>query len=1105
MAVIMAGEATHAQIAGFLVALRAKGETADEIAGCAEAMREHVLRVNPTAHRPRGRRRHRRRRREHVQHLDRRRARRGRRRSRGREARQPRRLVADRRRGRARGARLPSSSCRRSGSSARSTSSASASSSRRRTIRRCATRRPSGASSRRVPSSTCSARSRTRPARGRSCSASTRRSSRGRSPTRSSSSTRRARTSSTAPAASTSSRRAGRISSARSTAARPRVRARPARARDRALRPGGAARRRSGDERGGAARRARAARTAGTARPCSSTRRAGSPPRATPSLQDDIAREAIDSARRAPESCARLPRALARRTDTARRARGVLPQASDGFACRCRHGCSGRGSGGSGSARSPSSSGARRRPATSARTRGSRTSCPAYESGGARAISVLVDERFAGSLDDLRAARAAVDAAAPREGLLLDARSTCASCGRRAPTPRSSSSATSTTRRRARLMRVAEALGLDTLVEAHDEDELERATRLGAAVIGVNARDLSTFPIDRARAARARGAGAARPRRGRRERDPLARAGGRGRARRRERGPRRHVADAGGRARREAPRAALAPARQGLRPDAAGGRRRRGRGGRRPVRLHLRRGLAAPGAEPCSTCPDTAAASPSSSARPRRPGADLVQLYEPRGRARCAAATPSCSATASTVARVARPARGKATIPTTGGTRAATRAASCWPAGSGRRTCAPRSTPSSPWAVDAASRARVRARDQGPREGARVRARRRADERLRRLRRPLRPRDADPGARRARAPAGARRRRTSPSAPSSTASSTTYAGRPTPLTLAERFAPGKRIYLKREDLLHTGAHKLNNALGQALLARRMGKRRIIAETGAGQHGVATATVCARFGLECVVYMGEEDMRRQPPNVERMRLLGAEVRPVDFGTKTLKDATSEAIRDWITNVETTHYLIGSCVGPAPYPEIVRELQSVIGRRGARAVPRASGRLPEAVVACVGGGSNAIGIFHGFLDDDGRAARRRRGRGRRVARLGPRRSPPRRALVGARRRGRPDRGCALDLRRARLPRRRPRARVPPRHRPRGVPRRDRRRGARRVPRLARTEGIIPALEPAHALARARDLDAELILVGLSGRGDKDLAEALAHLSSSQQPPK
>src|SRR5207247_8391041 len=195
-----------------------------------------------------------------------------------------------------------------------------------------------------------------------------------------------------------------------------------------------------------------------------------------------------------------------------------------------------------------------------------------------------------------------------------------------------------------------------------------------------------------------------------------------------------------------------------------------------------------------------------------------------------------------------------------------------------------------------------------------------------------------------------------------------FAGRPTPLTRAVRFAPGKRLYLKREDLLHTGAHKLNNALGQAVLAQRLGKRRIIAETGAGQHGVATATVCARLGFECVVYMGEEDMRRQRPNVERMHLLGAEVRPVEFGTRTLKEATSEAIRDWVTNVETTHYLIGSCVGPAPYPELVRELQAVIGREARAQFLEAEDRLPEVVIACVGGGSNAIGMFAGFLEDD-----------------------------------------------------------------------------------------------------------------------------------------
>src|SRR5216110_3418217 len=197
----------------------------------------------------------------------------------------------------------------------------------------------------------------------------------------------------------------------------------------------------------------------------------------------------------------------------------------------------------------------------------------------------------------------------------------------------------------------------------------------------------------------------------------------------------------------------------------------------------------------------------------------------------------------------------------------------------------------------------------------------------------------------------------------------TFAGRPTPLTRAERFAPQKRLYLKREDLLHTGAHKLNNALGQAVLARRLGKHRIVAETGAGQHGVATATVCARFGLECVVYMGAEDMRRQRPNVERMGLLGAEVVPVTAGTRTLKDATTEAIRDWVATVDTSHYVIGSVVGPAPYPRMVRDFQSVIGRETRAQVLERVGRLPKTVVACVGGRSNAMGAFHAFVDDRG----------------------------------------------------------------------------------------------------------------------------------------
>jgi tryptophan synthase beta chain len=197
----------------------------------------------------------------------------------------------------------------------------------------------------------------------------------------------------------------------------------------------------------------------------------------------------------------------------------------------------------------------------------------------------------------------------------------------------------------------------------------------------------------------------------------------------------------------------------------------------------------------------------------------------------------------------------------------------------------------------------------------------------------------------------------------------TYVGRPSPLSDAPRLSErvGARVYLKREDLNHTGAHKINNTVGQVLLARRMGKTRIIAETGAGQHGVATATVCARFGLECFVYMGEEDMRRQSLNVFRMRLMGATVIPVTSGTRTLKDATSEAIRDWVTNVTDTHYIIGSVVGPAPYPRMVRDFQAIIGAEARAQVLERTGVLPRSVVACVGGGSNAMGVFHSFVSD------------------------------------------------------------------------------------------------------------------------------------------
>jgi tryptophan synthase beta chain len=326
----------------------------------------------------------------------------------------------------------------------------------------------------------------------------------------------------------------------------------------------------------------------------------------------------------------------------------------------------------------------------------------------------------------------------------------------------------------------------------------------------------------------------------------------------------------------------------------------------------------------------------------------------------------------------------------------------------------------------------------------------------------------------------------------------TYVGRPSPITLVERFAPSRRVYLKREDLNHTGAHKINNALGQVVLAGRLGKRRIIAETGAGQHGVATATACARFGLECVVYMGSEDMRRQAPNVERMRLLGAAVEPVETGTRTLKEATSAAIRDWITNVETTHYVIGSCVGPAPYPELVRDLQAVIGREARAQLLEAESSLPEAVVACVGGGSNAIGMFAAFLDDEDVRLVGVEAAG--AASLGAGRTG---VLHGSRSSVLADEdgqiadahsiSAGLDY-----------PGVGPEHawlrdtgRATYLPCTDD-EALDAFERLTRTEGIIPALESSHALAVVDGLDAEYVAVCLSGRGDKDLAEALAALA-------
>jgi tryptophan synthase beta chain len=341
-------------------------------------------------------------------------------------------------------------------------------------------------------------------------------------------------------------------------------------------------------------------------------------------------------------------------------------------------------------------------------------------------------------------------------------------------------------------------------------------------------------------------------------------------------------------------------------------------------------------------------------------------------------------------------------------------------------------------------------------------------------------------------------------------------GRPSALSEAPRFSErvGARVLLKREDLNHTGAHKINNTIGQALLARRMGKRRIIAETGAGQHGVATATICARFGLECVVYMGAEDVERQALNVFRMRLLGATVVPVASGTRTLKDATNEALRDWVTNVPTTHYIIGSVVGPAPYPRLVRDFQSVIGSEARAQVLERTGALPGMVVACVGGGSNAIGIFTGFLDD------------------------PAVELVGVEAAGE---GIASGHHSATLTAGRPGVlhgalsyllqdadgQVAPAHSvsagldyPGVGPEHASLRDSGRVSyaavddraaldafrRFARLEGIIPALETAHAIAwidaaRGRWHAEDVVLLCLSGRGDKDVAHVAAHLEASR----
>jgi tryptophan synthase beta chain len=340
-----------------------------------------------------------------------------------------------------------------------------------------------------------------------------------------------------------------------------------------------------------------------------------------------------------------------------------------------------------------------------------------------------------------------------------------------------------------------------------------------------------------------------------------------------------------------------------------------------------------------------------------------------------------------------------------------------------------------------------------------------------------------------------------------------YAGRPTPLYYAEnltRMVGGAKIYLKREDLLHGGAHKINNTLGQGLLAKRMGKRRVIAETGAGQHGVATAMACAVLGLRCEIYMGEIDMERQRMNVQRMKLLGAEVHPVSSGSKTLKDAINEAIRDWVTNVETTYYLLGSCVGPHPYPMIVRDFQSVIGLETKRQILKKEGRLPDYIVACVGGGSNAIGIFHPFIEDHEVKLIGVEAGGEGEA-LGKHSASLVRGLEGilhgaltyvlqdedGQIAGTHSIAAGLDY-----------PAVGPEHaylketgRAQYFTVTDE-EALQAFLALSRTEGILPALESAHALAYAMKLAEnigkdEIIVVNLSGRGDKDLETVLRRL--------
>ena len=348
----------------------------------------------------------------------------------------------------------------------------------------------------------------------------------------------------------------------------------------------------------------------------------------------------------------------------------------------------------------------------------------------------------------------------------------------------------------------------------------------------------------------------------------------------------------------------------------------------------------------------------------------------------------------------------------------------------------------------------------------------------------------------------------------------TYVGRPTALTHARRLSAylgGAQIYLKREDLAHSGAHKINNALGQALLAKLMGKQRVVAETGAGQHGVASATAAALLGLECVVYMGTVDMARQQPNVFRMKLLGAEVQPVEAGAKTLKDAINEAIRDWVTNVDTTHYLLGSALGPHPYPTMVRDFQAIIGREARTQIMEMAGRLPDACLACVGGGSNAIGLFHAFRDDRDVALIGVEAGGEGIAsgKHAARFADPAKGRLGVLHGTRTfvlqnadgqiaethSISAGLDY-----------AAVGPEHsylRETGRARYTYATDAEALNAfslLCKLEGIIPALESAHAVAEAikrapKMSEDQILLVNLSGRGDKDLDTVMKAMNSVQ----